>query len=295
MTNIKLLLLDSDSLFYQSCKSTLEESIQVFNEKLQNCLDKTECTHWIGFMGKSRKTFRTKIAETYKSNRGISPLKYLSVLKEWAAVEYKLNLCHDFEADDAVSYFYRKPIYYGIPKYNISLDGEFVAKFSTNTEELIDPVLVDKIIASPDKDILNSIEGVHFNYSYRIKEESKSKPKEELTEDDFNKGWFIETFKEDALQWPLYQLIVGDNSDGCSGLVGKGKVFFNKLEDKSYERVLREYIKDLGVQNGIYEFQKNYRLLHILEDDSDFIREVGYVPALPEIQVVIKPEIKEEF
>ena len=73
---------------------------------------------------------------------------------------------------------------------------------------------------------------------------------------------------------------------------------FSEIVKDDIHRVLSKLetvSKDLGIQNGIYEFQKNYRLLHILEDDSDFIREVGYIPALPEIQEVIKPEIKEEF
>jgi len=46
----------------------------------------------------------------------------------------------------------------------------------------------------------------------------------------------------------------------------------------------------IGNSQGIFEFQKNYRLLHILDTEEDFIREVGYIPELPEFRPV-KEEI----
>jgi len=199
--NIKLLLLDLDGLFYHSCRDTIEESIQVFNDKLQNCLDATGCTHWAAFMGKG-KTFRKKLTATYKSNRKPSPLKYLSVLKEWSAVEYGVNLCTDYEADDAVAYFYNKDIYYGESALAILFEEGVKYTFTTNSDELVgDYIKVDKVIASPDKDILQSIPGIHFNYTYRL--EDKSNP------DSVIKGWWVTTNEEEAAQFPLYQLIVG--------------------------------------------------------------------------------------
>ena len=42
------------------------------------------------------------------------------------------------------------------------------------------------------------------------------------------------------------------------------------------------------ISQGIYNFQKNYRLLHLLDTDEDFMREIGTIPEMPKIQEVIR-------
>ena len=106
----RLAIIDIDGMFYHSHRKTsLEESIQSFKDKLNNCLIKTECTHWVGFTSKG-KTFRNQIFDKYKANRTQDPLKYLSALKEWAISEYNLNVCKGYESDDAVAYWYNQDI-----------------------------------------------------------------------------------------------------------------------------------------------------------------------------------------
>jgi len=296
MKNQRLLLLDIDGMFYHACADSLEESIIKFKEKLQNCLDKTECTHWAGFVGKG-KCFRYNIFPEYKGNRTQYPPKFLSTLKEWAIAEFNLNICSKYEADDAVAYWYNKNLH-------IAEDGKIEPKdiFDGALEFCKDESLeeftyvpIEVVIASPDKDILQSIEGKHFNYSYKITDEAKAKSKVEpdyrTTDDDVIRGWWVETNREETDFFIWKQVLMGDDADAIKGLSKVGKVTANKwlMETKEdYSKfTLGKYIDHYeNKAQGIFEFQKNYRLLHLLNCDEDFIREVGELPYSPHINEV---------
>lgn len=92
-----------------------------------------------------------------------------------------------------------------------------------------------------------------------------------------------------------------DNSDGISGLYRKGEAYWKKISAEvvpSWGEILQLYIVDYGESKGIFEFQKNFRLLHMLTTDEDMLREVGYVPTLPEftkINTSSEEEIKIDF
>ena len=61
---------------------------------------------------------------------------------------------------------------------------------------------------------------------------------------------------------------------------------------------MKEYIVKYGETLGIYNFQKSYRMLHLLETEDEFITEVGYLNLPTEFQKVIIPakeEIKIDF
>ena len=87
-----------------------------------------------------------------------------------------------------------------------------------------------------------------------------------------------------------------DNSDGVDALKGIGpkkaqKIIDNWENDSIEGYILNRYIEYYNdASKAIYEFQKNYRLLHMLSTDEDMLREVGYIPSLPEFQKVIKQE-----
>jgi len=124
----------------------------------------------------------------------------------------------------------------------------------------------------------------HFNYSYKL--EDKDNP------DSVIKGWWVETNTNDAPFSIWYQMIMGDVSDNVKGLFGKGVAWCNKrFEGLNVNQVRtlvhEEYIKEYGQSKGIYEFQKNYRLLHLLENDEDFMREVQKLPNFPIISEAI--------
>jgi hypothetical protein len=94
-------------------------------------------------------------------------------------------------------------------------------------------------------------------------------------------------------------MIIGDVSDGILGLYRKGEAYWKKISAEvvpSWGEILQLYIVDYGESKGIFEFQKNYRMLHMLSTDEDMLREVGYIPQLPEfIKVNKEEEIKIDF
>jgi 5'-3' exonuclease len=300
-----LSIIDFDGMLYHSTRDTLEESIEALKDKLQNCLDKTGCTHWTGFVGKG-KTFRHSISPDYKANRTGKPPKYLSALKEWSIAEYNLNVCIGYEADDAVGYFYSISEFTRLVGHS---EIEYVPDEILNKDTV-------KILCSPDKDILKGFAGKHFNYTYRITDEAKEirkiNPDYIYTEEDTIKGNWVETSKINAYKFRWIQTLMGDSADGICGIPKIGIVGATKIIDLADSRfssiVLDKYIdyyqnesEGFSATEGIYEFQKNYRLLHILENDKDFLREVGKVPDYPNITEIVRDlriediEIKDSF
>lgn len=296
----RLSIIDIDSMFYQTSNcNILEECIIKFNERLNNCLEKTECDYWAGFTSKG-KTFRHKLFDGYKSNRTQAPPKYLQSLKEWAITEYNLNVSVGYEADDAVAYWMKQPLALG----NIAVNtNEINISYADLVKSQVDNLLpnyikiyepVEKIMCAIDKDLLLSIPGKHFNYTYKL--EVKDNPNSVI------KGWWVETDEVDSKSYTWKQMIMGDNSDGIGGIPKLGEVAANKMivdcdEIKLpyYEAVIRKYINYYGQSQGIFNFQQNYRLLHMLDCDEDFIREVGKLPEFPQIQKIIKPIVDEKI
>lgn len=271
MNNL-LVLVDFDGLLYHASKETLEESIFSLKDRVNNIIEKTNCDFWAGFVG-GEKCFRYDISSQYKSNRTQPKPKWYKTLKAWSIEEYNLNVCNGFESDDAVSYWSNKKLYqYSSGHIYTELD-EF-----TGLE-------LSAIICSPDKDILENISGKHFNYSYKLLDKNNL--------DSVEKGWFVNTTDEEAEFNKWKQVLKGDSADGVSGLPGIGEVKAIKiLQDSNLAYNLNTLSKYIDFyQNeasGIYEFQKNYRLLHILENDEDFIRECGKLPEFPKINKVNK-------
>jgi len=285
----KLVLIDADGLCYHSSKETLQESIEIIDEKINNILEKTEATHYSLFIS-NNPYFRHKIDPLYKASRSkcSSSLKWLKTLKKYLVEGYNANSMYLVEADDLVAYWFNKDLH-------IADDGKIEPR------EVFDDALdyckqekldlfhyepLEVIIASPDKDLLQSIPGKHFNYTYRLEE--KDNPGSLI------KGWWVETEKKDCMKFQLMQLICGDTTDGIKGIEGKGIKYFEKIYDSiefySFDTVLLQYIMTYGNSQGIYEFQKNYRLLHLLDCDRDFEREVGELPELPHINEVVNTQ-----
>lgn len=285
---MKLSLIDIDSMFYHSIgRDTLEECMESFKDKLQNCLEKTECTHWIGFTSKG-KTFRNQIFDGYKANRKQAPPKYLYALKEWAIAEYNLNVSIGYEADDAVAYFMNQDICINEEGTHFETRESWESVnciLDETNEEHVKYESVEKIMCAVDKDLLLNIPGKHFNYTYKLEE--KDNPNSVI------KGWWVETSKDDSYINFWKSMVCGDTSDGIKGIEGKGikyfeKVFKDRLQPINYDLItLDMYQENYGKSQGIYEFQKNYRLLHMLNCNEDFLREVDEIPQIPEINKVI--------
>ena len=225
MSNKKLLLIDGDALTYQCSKETLEESIKLIDERVENIFNATEADYYKIFLSIGT-YFRHKIDPSYKSNRKkqTSPLYWVKTLKHYLIEKYNAVAGKDVEADDLCAYYMNKQFYYGTAKINVWInvaedDKKIITQYSG---DLVNPKPVDTILVSPDKDLLESIGGSHFNYSYKLLD--KTNP------DSLIKGWWVVTSKEEAELFKLYQLIAGDTNDGVKGIEGKGKKFFEKLE-----------------------------------------------------------------
>lgn len=263
-------IIDADGLIYHSLRETLEESLSVLNDKVENIFIKTGCSHYIMFISKG-KYFRHEIDKNYKINREKyrDQQSWIKTLKGYLEDKYKAQYMIGVEADDLVCYWYNNK--------------------STSNNLFQDTV----ILCSPDKDLLQTAVGKHFNYSYKL--EDKNDPNSLI------KGWWVENTEAQSDDFKRMQLIVGDSTDGVAGLVGKGIKFYEKISKEvkpSWGDILQLYCSDYGFSRGIFEFQKNFRLLHILETNEDFMREVGRLPDPPLICDVIinkKEEIKDNF
>lgn len=288
----KLAIIDGDALTYHSSKDSIHESIEIIDEKIQNIFIQTGATHYVLFISNSP-YFRHKISPDYKSNRNKykSPLKWLKTLKKYLIEEWGAQSMDLTEADDLCSYWMNKDLCIAddgkIEPREVFVDAldycavENLPQFEFESME--------KVLCAVDKDLLQSIPGKHFNYTYKL--EDKDNPNSVI------KGWWVETSEAESDDFKRMQVVVGDVTDGVSGLKGKGIKFYEKISKEikpSYGELLQLYCVEYGQAQGIFEFQKNYRLLHLLNTDEDFEREIGQLPELPEIREVnFKPLIPE--
>lgn len=261
----KCVLIDGDSLCYLgNNEDSVQQLMEKVDNKIQAIIEFSEATHYAIFVSKGR-YFRHSISKTvgkeesYKANRVYNKDSHDKLLKEYLIYKYKANYQDGVEADDLIKYY-----------------------MSSNLHDTL-------VLAAIDKDLLNSIPGKHINYNKKTSENTW-----EIVE--------VETSEEDANLFICKQMIIGDASDGIAGIAGKGPAYWNKLREFYKEKltlpvILNEYIKHYGEAQGIFEFQKNYRLLHMLDCSQDFKREVGTLPIVPIINVVYKEETKlpEEF
>jgi len=164
------------------CSIDLEEAFSHSYDKLQGMLDETGCSDYELHFTRGRDNFRyTKVSRDYKGNRTGRPPYGLGMLKDMWSKAYpdKVFQHYEFEADDIV-----------------------VAKKKLNPDKYL--------LASVDKDVLNTLEGEAFNYYSSSLYDIPMK--------------FIYTPAIDALTWHYKQVIMGDAGDNVIGIKGMGKV-----------------------------------------------------------------------
>jgi 5'-3' exonuclease len=287
----KLALIDADALCYHSSRDLLVESLEVIDEKIKNIFEKTEATHYVMFVSNSP-YFRHKIAPNYKMSRSKyqTQLQWLGTLKKYLIEGYGAQSIKECEADDAISYFMNQDICVDNEDEHFELRGTFESALDYCKQDCLPEFTfesVEKVMCAVDKDLLQNIPGKHFNYTYKLEE--KGNP------DSVIKGWWVETSREDSQVNFWKSMITGDSTDNISGIPGRGKVYADKLLEKvnhpSVQSIIAsEYQVKFGTSQGIYEFQKNYRLLHMLNCNEDFMREVGEIPMMPQVREVPKKE-----
>lgn len=297
-------LIDADSICYLGNKDdTLPQILEKVDYKINEILKETKADYYGLFISKG-KYFRhdlkdkTESTGSYKANRTYKGQEYSKTIKEYLIAQYSAIWMPKVEADDLVAYWMINPFKYYEADIGENIQKAFMLESTYLKDEEINKQLKifttkyetpNITLASVDKDLLQSIKGRHLNYNKKT------------GSDTWEMVW-IETTQEEADEFVWKQMIIGDVSDGIKGIPGKGKAYYEKLFQKElkpvediHEFILTEYVKYFGVSQGIYEFQKNYRLLHMLDCNEDFMREVGYTPELPEFREVIKteePEVK---
>lgn len=262
----KLAIIDADSICYLGGKEdSLQQIIEKVDYKIQEILTETKADYYILLVSKGR-YFRHEISKSkeapegsYKANRSYLTQPWVKTIKEYLIVKYKAVWYLNLEADDVAAWLMNKK------EFDVSNQPELWGT-------------INKILVAKDKDLLYSIPGKHLNFSKK------------LSSEEWGMEW-IETSINDAPFFIWEQMVCGDVGDNVTGLWKKGKAWCDKnFESKSLREVQHlvfdEYIKDYGVEKGIYEFSKNYRLLYMLKTSEDFMREVGYIPQLPNFQQV---------
>jgi 5'-3' exonuclease len=236
-----LAVIDADAITYFCSKETLEESKERVDSIISDIIDKTGSTHCYLFLSEGV-YFRHSISPEYKAKRKEkeTTLLWIKELKEYLVTQYKAVTIPLLEADDLVAYVMSNEV----------------------------PGFPDKIMCSPDKDVLKQVVGRGYNYQ---------------------KLEFVNTTQLDAFQFLCIQSMQGDASDNIMGIPGVGEAKANKVLkelDMSLEDVmpiiLQQYIKHYETAHkAIYEFQKNFRLVYLLRKQEDFLVELGYIPELP--------------
>lgn len=151
------------------------------------------------------KTFRHMLTSSYKSNRATTRYpEGLKDLKVMLSKEFEGKLNDEYEADDYVVWAKK----YYPEKY---------------------------VLCAVDKDVLNAIEGKHFNYYQSIKHNIPMK-------------WIVTDAKK-AIQFPYLQCLMGDSADGIQGIKGCGPKTAEKLlgeildEVELWDTVVAQYVK----------------------------------------------------
>ena len=281
-----LAIIDADSICYLGGKEdTIQQILEKVDNKINEVLLETKADYYVLLASKG-KYFRHEISKpkdapegSYKANRTYTTQIWVKTIKEYLIAKYKAVWYPNLEADDIAAKLMSTPIYYC--KYT-NPHSDSMWMLNSKKDEADEFEEVNKILVAKDKDLLYSIPGRHLNFSKK------------LGPDTWGTEW-VETSVNDAPFFIWCQMVCGDTSDGISGLYRKGQAWCDKnFAGKSLKEVQHlvfdEYMSEHGVEKGIYEFSKNYRLLYMLRADEDYMREVGYIPELPTFQKVNKPE-----
>lgn len=258
-----VLLIDIDSLiYYEAYKEKLEWAIQGIDERMARIFSETGTNKYIAFLTEG-KCFRYDRAKSSE---------YKGARKGKAKPMWFNTLKAYLKAK------------YGA----ISIDGleadDAVAFFTTE--------FTNATICSPDKDVLYQCVGKHYNYQM-VKGDNPG---------EFHSKGFITTTPDSAENFLRTQLIMGDSTDGISGIEGVGPKTAEKwLESWKLNanidiEILRKYIEKYGQVEGINRFGETFKLVYLLKTNEDMIREIGSIPEIPEIQeyIVEQEDTKDE-
>lgn len=203
-----------------------------------------------------------------------------SIMKETGSSHYYLFLSKSPYFRNSISEDYKVKRTLPTLKYIKSLKGYLEEEFKAISYDKLEAddlvsfasmessrQAIEYVICSIDKDVLKQTPGHHFNYK------------------TYEQGY---TSIDAAIEFIFIQTCMGDSTDNIKGIPKVGEVKAKEaLKNLTMDQMLLktfslylEYYISLG--NSIFEFQKNFRLVYLLKNNEDFLREVGYVPSLPD-------------
>ena len=172
-----------------------------------------------------------------------------------------------------------KPIIFPAIKEYLKQEWNFISVPELEADDLVsiyhDPLRT--VICSPDKDVLYQNKGVHYNYG-----------KAELVVMD----------EVDSTHFLWKQMLMGDSTDGIQGIPKIGPktadIWLKDLIPSEMPTfVLEKYIEKFGYAIGISKFAETFKLIYILKDKADVLREVS-VELNPLTTYEVKPLNTEE-
>lgn len=244
---LKLAIIDGDSLCYLSSKDTLQESIESIDNRIASIFDETGSNCYYLFLSEG-KYFRHNINKDYKGKKSTSPLKYLKTLKSYLKEQYLAEYWKGVEADDAVGY-----------TQNAFKTGKL-------------PQVTQATICAIDKDVKKQIEGQMYDYK---KNEHSS-----TTAEEAEMFIHIQSIMGDSTD--NITGIPGKGEKKAEALLAGTRPELHPLI--AYKAYLEHY-KNSSL--ALHEYQKNFKQVYILRTDEDFMEAVGYIPNLkPPITII---------
>tara|TARA_R110002012_G_scaffold205347_3_gene375204 strand:+ start:2019 stop:2771 length:753 start_codon:yes stop_codon:yes gene_type:complete len=170
-----------------------------------------------------------------------------------------------------------KPIIFPAIKEYLRQEWNFISIPELEADDLVSIFHTDPfgttVICSPDKDVLYQNRGLHYNYG---------------------KAESIMVDEVESIRFLWKQMLMGDSTDGIQGIPKVGpKTADTWLKDIGREEmpmfVLNKYIEKFGYAAGISKFAETFKLVYILKDRSDVLREVNI-----ELEQLITYDVKTE-
>ena len=229
---------------------SLEETYELFDDKMRNLQEKTGCTHYMGWLSPTTKDgFRSKIAFSlpYKGNRKDKELPpYYQELKTYMKERWGFVQLDSIETDDAITtwhtYYYRHDT-------------------------------IEAKACSKDKDIKQS-PGVHYDWSNDLHDIILPKEgwtrlwKQMLTGDGIDNilgcaNKVKKVYKTGAKKGEEYMSRVGIGPKKADEILESVK------SNQFPARVLVEYISMFGIRLGIARYSEAFQLLHLFRNTDD--------------------------
>lgn len=265
-TEGKTLLIDADTLVYAVC-SVLEYGKELLGREFYTEEEYSELKNHPNYDRETNSVWEIDLEQALvMAAEKIETLQTLSGCKDvelhfTGGKNFRFSVWKDYKANRKST---RYPV--GLTETKTSLLEAYGGENNTGWEAddmvcMLKREYPDKyIVCAVDKDVLKGVPGVHFNYYQNEKYNIPMK-------------WVI-TDELTALKWPYLQCLMGDSSDGITGVpkIGpkKAEKLLDKLEDEySIWKAVKEAYKKAGLEEN--EAIRNMRLvsMHQLTKDKE--------------------------